>query len=182
VPDPLRTVWDALETQGWQPRGPEHDFHANCPGHGGDSGNLHVSEGWDRRVLLYCHSARCSAKVIVDALGLGLADLYPAGHEYARTIQMQAEPVQHRNTKRVMDLLAKLAEVGEPWQVMVSTHCQFCGGPGAWYRVGSEEKEPHLDCPDGCSSRAYTQGLEGKIQLARAEAEVTRRGKRALQR
>src|SRR4051812_40949400 len=45
-PDPLDTVWAALDAAGYDPHGQEHDFRARCPGHDGENRDaLHVSEG-----------------------------------------------------------------------------------------------------------------------------------------
>ena len=52
-------------------------YIAHCPAHHDKSPSLSVREGKDGRVLLYCH-AGCSIDEIVRALGLTLADLFPA--------------------------------------------------------------------------------------------------------
>jgi hypothetical protein len=53
------------------------EFIARCPAHDDRRPSLSVAEGDDGRVLLYCH-AGCSIDAIVGALGLTLADLFPA--------------------------------------------------------------------------------------------------------
>jgi len=50
---------------------------ARCPAHDDRRASLTIAEGDDGRVLLHCH-AGCDTKAIVAALGLGLADLFPA--------------------------------------------------------------------------------------------------------
>lgn len=52
------------------------EFRARCPAHQGNSeDSLSIKEGEDGRVLLVCH-AGCDTGEIVDALGLGLVDLF----------------------------------------------------------------------------------------------------------
>jgi Protein of unknown function (DUF3987) len=52
------------------------EFRARCPAHDGNSDNsLSIKEGDDGRALLTCH-AGCDLKAIVDALGLGVVDLF----------------------------------------------------------------------------------------------------------
>lgn len=177
--DPLKTLWDALESQGWDPQGPEYRFRANCPGHGGDSHQLRVNEGNDGRALVFCHTAGCSAKAIVDALGLRMSDLFPPGHRNARSLPPVDDLYVGGPSKKVTDLLAMLDAVDEPWMAMVMTRCQFCGGPGGWFRIGSTETRGTVDCPDGCSERAYTQALTGRVMLVREEAELSKRRARA---
>jgi len=50
---------------------------ALCPAHEDTNRSLSVSEGDDGRVLLRCH-ANCKTEDIVSALGLSMADLFPA--------------------------------------------------------------------------------------------------------
>jgi len=52
-------------------------WSARCPAHDDRRASLSVSTGDDGRVLLHCH-AGCDTAAIVAALGLGLADLFPA--------------------------------------------------------------------------------------------------------
>lgn len=52
-------------------------WSARCPAHDDRHASLSVSTGDDGRVLLRCH-AGCDTAAIVAALGLGLADLFPA--------------------------------------------------------------------------------------------------------
>ena len=70
--DPVRNLLDRLEgtrhsSQGWV---------ARCPGHEDHHASLSVASGDDGRALLNCH-AGCTVDAIVEALGLGMADLYP---------------------------------------------------------------------------------------------------------
>jgi hypothetical protein len=83
--DPLTTVWEALEFGGYEPHGELHHFRARCPGHQSDNREaLYVSEGADRRVLVYCHAHGCEPRLIVTAVGLTMSDLFPGGHHRAR--------------------------------------------------------------------------------------------------
>jgi hypothetical protein len=53
------------------------EFRARCPAHNGNSGDsLSIKEGDDGCALLRCH-ASCDLQDIVDALGLGIVDLFP---------------------------------------------------------------------------------------------------------
>jgi hypothetical protein len=52
------------------------EFRARCPAHGGNSDNsLSIKEGDDGRALLACH-AGCNLQEIVEAIGLGVVDLF----------------------------------------------------------------------------------------------------------
>jgi hypothetical protein len=59
-------------------------WDALCPGHGDEHPSLGISEGDDGTVLLKCRSNGCTAKSIVEAIGLTMGDLFPAnrnGHK-----------------------------------------------------------------------------------------------------
>ena len=77
--DPLRLLWDALDAQGYGPRGKPHDFRARCPGHGGDNPrtSLRVGIGADGRAVLWCHAHQCDVQAITAALGLGVPACSP---------------------------------------------------------------------------------------------------------
>ena len=69
---PVEKVLDRLEDY------KEHrgEFRARCPAHNGNSDNsLSIKEGDDGRALLICR-ADCDLKDIVDALDLGMVDLF----------------------------------------------------------------------------------------------------------
>ncbi len=69
---PVEKVLDRLEGY----RTDRGGFRARCPAHNGDSDtSLSVKEGEDGRALLTCH-ASCGLQDIVDALGLGVVDLF----------------------------------------------------------------------------------------------------------
>lgn len=55
----------------------DNQWYANCPAHEDRSPSLSIAEGTDGRVLLYCF-AGCRAASVIEALGLTLADLFPA--------------------------------------------------------------------------------------------------------
>lgn len=107
-----------------------------------------------------------------------MADLFPAGHDNARLLPTPEDLLTEGMAKKVANLLSQFDEVEEPWAVMVLARCQFCGSPNAWFRAHSDSKGT-VDCAEGCSERAFTQGLAGKVQLARAEAEFKNRRSRA---
>lgn len=115
----------------------------------------------------------------MEALGLRLSDMFPAGHDNARSIASTPNLTPVGMAKKVSTLLAELDEIEEPWVFMVLTRCQFCGAEGAWFRGAGPSNTSNVDCAEGCSERAFTQGLSGKVQLARAEAEITKRRSRA---
>lgn len=54
---------------------------ARCPSHNGDAQSLSVREMPDGLLLLKCWSRDCGAAAIVEAVGLRLADLFPANHD-----------------------------------------------------------------------------------------------------
>ncbi|PLS86537.1 MAG: hypothetical protein CYG60_06720, partial [Actinobacteria bacterium] len=69
---PVEKVLDRLEGYKTDKGG----FRARCPAHNGDSDtSLSIKEGEDGRALLTCH-ASCGLREIVDALGLGVVDLF----------------------------------------------------------------------------------------------------------
>jgi hypothetical protein len=69
---PVEKVLDRLED--YAERGGE--LRARCPAHNGTSeDSLSIQEGDDGRALLTCH-AGCEMEAIVDALGLGVIDLF----------------------------------------------------------------------------------------------------------
>ncbi len=70
--DPVPLLLDRLE--GVRPSGP--GWVARCPGHEDRHASLSVAAGDDGRALLTCH-AGCTIEVVVGALGLTMADLYP---------------------------------------------------------------------------------------------------------
>jgi putative DNA primase/helicase len=49
---------------------------ALCPAHDDRRNSLSISEGDDQRILLHCH-AGCPIEAIVQALGIGMRDLFP---------------------------------------------------------------------------------------------------------
>src|SRR5215208_4510854 len=67
-------VYDALEKRGWTPRGDR--FDAKCPAHDDKRKSLVVGVGDNGSTLLTCH-AGCAPQVVVEALGMGMTDLWP---------------------------------------------------------------------------------------------------------
>ncbi|MDP9479661.1 MAG: hypothetical protein M3R38_29025, partial [Actinomycetota bacterium] len=69
---PVEKVLDRLEGY----KADKGGFRARCPAHNGDSDtSLSIKEGEDGRALLTCH-ASCGLQDIVEALGLGVVDLF----------------------------------------------------------------------------------------------------------
>ncbi|MBY0109655.1 MAG: hypothetical protein K2X90_00940 [Candidatus Babeliaceae bacterium] len=64
-------------------KGNGRQFSMRCPAHEDTRASLSVSEGHDRRVLLFCH-AGCTIKAICDALGIKEKDLFPKNKIGAR--------------------------------------------------------------------------------------------------
>lgn len=61
--------------EGVQPKG-GGGWVAKCPGHPDDNPSLGIDVGADGRILIKCY-AGCSAKDVVDAMGLKMSDLMP---------------------------------------------------------------------------------------------------------
>jgi hypothetical protein len=174
--DPLTTVWEALEFAGFEPHGQPHDFRSRCPAHHGDNRDaLKVTEGTDRRVLLWCHAHGCEPQLIVTALGLSMSDLFPPGHHRAR--RRALEPVRRSdltgNAQAVASTLHALDVLELPWWAMVNTDCPYCGSPGAWLRTTSKPDSatskagrPWVSCPEGCTTDQFTSALAGRLTLA----------------
>jgi hypothetical protein len=55
-------------------------WDALCPAHEDSKPSLGISEGKDGAILLKCRSANCTAKQIVEAVGLTLRDLFPSSN------------------------------------------------------------------------------------------------------
>jgi hypothetical protein len=86
-PDPVARVVEALERGGFEPKpAGKHKWESRCPAHEGERHNLSIARGDDGRALLHCNAHDCPVEAIVQALGLTLADLFPAqGQPYAGT-------------------------------------------------------------------------------------------------
>jgi len=70
--DPVALLLDRLD--GVRPSG--QGWMARCPGHEDRHASLSVAFGDDERALLICH-AGCTTELVLGAVGLGMADLYP---------------------------------------------------------------------------------------------------------
>ena len=162
--DPLRLLRDALEDHGCQPRGSEYQFRARCPGHdGGNPTSLSVGIGADGRAVLWCHAHQCDVETITAALGLHVADLFPDGHHRGRRYPLRRlRRSDFTGTARsIANVLYALQKVGEPWTLMLTCACTYCGGPGAWLRA--VDGRVYVDCPAGCDAHAFTQSLLGRL-------------------
>jgi hypothetical protein len=170
--EPLQTVWAALESHGFQPRGREHDFRAKCPHHDGQSrDSLHCYIGADGSAQLYCFAHQCDRLDIATSVGLNLGDLYPAGHQQARrqpAFQAQRKDFEG-NASDAADLLYALEKIGDPWRVEITAPCSRCGGPRALYVV-SRRYAAFLSCPSGCTAQAAAQALAGRVADLKATA------------
>ena len=149
---PTRTVYDALDRAGCQPRGPLHKFTARCPAHD-DNAILSISEGADGRALVWCF-AGCPADDIVAALGLAWPDLFPAGHRHARPIRGVGKSIP------ALDLVLRaLTEIHIPYratrnpEMWVAELCPLCLDSTRWplFIVEDDRRRITLSCAGGCN-------------------------------
>ena len=96
---PLERMVSAVESAGGRVKQQRPgDYLVSCPatshgrGRGDRNPSLHLSEGTDEQVLVYCHSG-CSTDEVLDALGLTRADLFP------RKDSPEAPALRELNTK-----------------------------------------------------------------------------------
>ena len=166
--DPLRTVYDALERHGCQPRGPLHKFAACCPSHEDANASLSVGVGADGRALVWCH-AGCETQHVVDALDIAWPDLFPSGHRHARPIRGLAKP------KRVLDIvLAALGELHIPWRntrepgMWVAELCPACLDSTRWPLLITEDDRGRvaLSCAGGCDQVDILYRIVGAEEMA----------------
>lgn len=75
---PIEAVLAALEKADKRPRRSGQGWTACCPAHDDRTPSLSIREAEDGTVLLRCHAnAGCTAKAVIHAVGLRLADLFP---------------------------------------------------------------------------------------------------------
>lgn len=83
---------------------------ARCPAHDDKSPSLSIREGDDGRVLIYCF-AGCGAVDVVEALGLGLADLFPERlADYSTKRRRHAPPIPAADALSILELEALTVE------------------------------------------------------------------------
>ena len=161
--DPPQTVWDALDANDCDPRGPLHQFTARCPAHDDHAPSLAVGVGADGRALLWCH-AGCSARDVVAALDLAWPALFPPGHRHS-PIQGLAKP------RPFVDLvLEALRELGVHYRpardagMWVCERCPVCDWPGGWplWITEDDRRRVTLSCGGGCSQAAILDELAGE--------------------
>ncbi|MBI1743550.1 hypothetical protein HYR54_10865 [Candidatus Acetothermia bacterium] len=75
--NPIDRVLDALRARGGEPKRYGDHWQTLCPAHPDENPSLSISVGNDGKVLLRCF-AGCPVKNVVYALGLEMADLFPA--------------------------------------------------------------------------------------------------------
>ena len=73
----LREFSDILAARNCRPTGRGQQLAARCPAHEDNRASLSVTEASDGRLLVHCH-AGCKPETICAALGVKLADLFPA--------------------------------------------------------------------------------------------------------
>ena len=173
--DPLHVVWDALGRARCWPHGQPHNFRAYCPVHDGDNPEgLHVAVGADGRALLHCFAHGCRVGEITGAIGLGLADLFPAGHRSARRRDL---PNVRRgdlegNVRVVVNVLAAVDARGREWYLELRFDCPCCGSPAALLQASP--KFAVLSCPGdpesedlgsvGCTLRTCEAALAAELE------------------
>lgn len=170
--DPLATVWEALDRCDCNPHGRAWDFRARCPVHDGENAEaLHVRVGGDGRALVHCHPHECPIEEIVRSIGLGMADLFPPGHNGARRRRLkEARRSDFAGSAReIANVLLALESVGASWAVDLRTDCAHCGEPGAllqasprgisfWCRAGED------DGYEVCTSDRFKQALAARVE------------------
>jgi hypothetical protein len=161
--DPTRTVHDALERAGCDPRGPGHKFAARCPAHDDRNASLSVGTGADGRALIRCH-AGCPADTIVAALDLAWPDLFPAGHRHARPIRGVGKSIPALEL-----VLRALAEIHIPYratrnpEMWVAELCPLCLDSTRWplFIVEDNRRQITLSCTGGCNQTDILNRIVG---------------------
>ena len=74
---PLKRIIVLLDDKDCVPRQSGESWIVLCPAHDDNNPSLSISEAADGKVLLHCH-AGCDVDAIVEALGLTMANLFPA--------------------------------------------------------------------------------------------------------
>ena len=162
---PLTIVWAALERAGCDPRGPAHDFYARCPVHNGQGRSLHAFVGADGRAVLWCFAHQCDREPNCAAIGISVAELYPAGHRCARRRSLpHARRSDFRGNARTLANALRAFEVLElSWRAELIVDCPYCGRPNARLVV-SPDHQPFVHCEGACSAQMFTEGLAGHLQ------------------
>jgi len=75
---PLDVFLDALRAHQHDPEQNGRGWKVRCPAHEDEHPSLDIDLGDDGKVLLICRSKGCSAKSIVESIGLKEADLFPS--------------------------------------------------------------------------------------------------------
>jgi hypothetical protein len=162
--DPLGLLRDALEAHVYGPHGTEYAFRSRCPAHDGDNRSaLSVRVGADGRAVLYCHAHQCTAEAITASLGLRVSDLFPDGHHRGRRHPLRAVARSDFDApaRTLVNVLAALEVIDEPWRVLLTCDCPYCDHPGAWLRASRDHVD--VDCPNGCGTTEFVQALLGRI-------------------
>jgi putative DNA primase/helicase len=96
LPAPVGRVLEAADRLDLSPRPTSSGFQMRCPAHEDRNPSLSVTEGDDRRALVYCH-AGCSYEAVRDALGLTDADMHP---QDGASVVAHKRPAPHREATR----------------------------------------------------------------------------------
>lgn len=76
-------------------------WRARCPGHDDKNPSLSITELSDQRLLINCF-ASCTPGEVLDSVGLGLADLYPAHLQKNNQIEHKRQRLTPRDALRIM--------------------------------------------------------------------------------
>jgi hypothetical protein len=160
----MASVWSALEAGGYEPHGEAWAFRSRCPGHaGGNPDSLAVSPGADGRALLHCFVG-CDVEAITAAIGLGVPDLFAAGHRRARRLDVR--PARRADftgpARDIADMVYAIDQLDETWRAELSMQCPSCGSGSAMFVV-STRHSPFVSCPGNCTVEQVAQTLAGAL-------------------
>jgi hypothetical protein len=160
--DPLVIVRDALDARDCRPSGALHQYTALCPAHEDRTASLSIGTGGDGRALVYCHRG-CTDREIVAALGLTMADLFPAEHRNGRRIPGVAKPVPMADL--VLSALKRLdidyRRTLAPDPMWAASHCPICQRADKWpLWLGEDHRRRfYVTCAGGCDQIAILDAL-----------------------
>ncbi len=151
VPDATRPIDIILaRLQGVRKTG--DGYTARCPAHDDRQQSLSIGEGKDEEVLLHCF-AGCGVEDIVSAMGLAMADLYPARE------RSNARPAAPSRGVTVEDLAR---DKGLPVELLKSVGVeQGIGGVKVTYRLADGSPAPRQRWRRALSAKQGSSWLKG---------------------
>ena len=133
------------------------EFRARCPAHQGNSENsLSIKEGDDGRVLLSCH-AGCSLQNIVDALGLGVVDLFA----YNGTNDSSTKKAARRKTSKTSTSHSDKEETLATDDLPDGTYWEFTAPSGEVLYIQRHKREYYQKVGED----RWKKGLDGIEQV-----------------